>query len=122
MVRDDLTVPTVSEVHALAGAHEAARVGRPYRPNDFVGSPGSQGRVPTQLPVPCAPRLDPTISPPPRSCEYGHKTWTCDYQGQHQKSQSDLLQQKARRSRPYQGFRADLSSLGSKCSFIYSFI
>jgi len=27
--RDDLTVPTVSEVHTLADAHEAARVGRP---------------------------------------------------------------------------------------------
>ena len=47
--RDDLTVPTVSEVHTLADAHEAARGRRPYCPNDFVGSPGSQGLVPTQL-------------------------------------------------------------------------
>ena len=46
---DDLTVPTVSEVHTLADAHEAARGRRPYCPNDFVGSPGSQGLVPTQL-------------------------------------------------------------------------
>ena len=41
--RDDLTEPTVSEVHTLADAHEAARGRRPYCPNDFVGSPGSQG-------------------------------------------------------------------------------
>ena len=48
--RDDLTVPTVSEVHTPAEAHEVARIGRPYcGPNDFVGSPGSQGLVPTQL-------------------------------------------------------------------------
>ena len=49
--RGDLTVPTVSEVHwhTLADAHEAARGRRSYCPNDFFGSPGSQGLVPTQL-------------------------------------------------------------------------
>ena len=52
--RDGVTVPTVTvfgrgEVHTLADAHEAARGRRSYCLNDFFGSPGSQGLVPTQL-------------------------------------------------------------------------
>ena len=61
--RDDLTVPTVSEVHTLADAHEAARGRRPYCPNDFVGSPGpgSQGLVPTQLRLKCHTIAHPVV-------------------------------------------------------------